>query len=118
MNNKIRHISAWALAVVAALLFISAGYPKILPNEAMITRFENWEYSSWFASVIGIIELTGGVAILLPRMAFYSAILLSLEMIGAIYTHLSTGIGGPLFAFIALALVASVAWLRYDMRYK
>ncbi len=114
--KKYKPVLAWVLAILLALTFISAGYPKVIPADSMITRFENWGYTAGFASFIGVVELMGGILVLIPRLSFYATILLAMDMIGAIYTHLSTGIGGPEFAIIALLLAVILAILRFGKR--
>ncbi|MEQ9263963.1 MAG: DoxX family protein [Balneolaceae bacterium] len=101
----------WALVIILALLFISSGYPKIIPGESMIERFSNWGYSKGFAQMIGLIELLGGVLLLLPRVSFYASLVLSFIMLGAVYTHISTGIGSPWFAIITALLLMLTAYL-------
>lgn len=105
-------ISAWVISVLLGASFLFAGFPKISPNESMISRFEAWGYSGDFAIFIGIVELTVGLTVLWPRTVFYGALLLAVEMIGAAWTHIHTGIGSPLFAFIYLAMAMILLVLR------
>ncbi|NER13014.1 DoxX family protein [Leptobacterium flavescens] len=109
--NKFLTILKWTLIVLMALLFLSSAYPKILPNTAMINRFEAWGYQKWFLQFIGIAELLGTVLLCIPRFSFYGALTLIAVMIGAVYTHLSTGIGSPGFAIITMILLALIAFL-------
>lgn len=78
----------------------------------MISRFEAWGYSGEFAIFIGIVELTVGLTVLWPKTVFYGALLLAVEMIGAAWTHIYTGIGSPFFAFIYLAMAMILLVLR------
>lgn len=103
--EKFIKISRWVLVIILALLFISSGYPKIVPGQSMIDRFLAWGYSKNFVLLIGVIELLGGVLIAIPRASFYASLLLFAVMLGAIYTHVSTGIGSPWFAVITAALL-------------
>lgn len=94
----------WILAVLLGSSFLLAGWPKVVPNDNMVARFENWGYSVEFAMIIGVLEMLSGLLVLIPRLSVYGAILIGVLMTGAIYTHVSTGIGSPLFAFIYLAM--------------
>lgn len=118
MNQKTKNVLAWVLAVLLGLNFVMSGYPKILPNDNMIRRFENWGYSESFAILIGILEMLGGLLVFIPKTAFYGALLLSVVMVGAIATHLLTGIGGPGFAIISLLIAVAVGGLRFGERVK
>lgn len=106
--------AAWTLGILLGASFLFAGFPKIDPSSGMIARFEAWGYSPGFAVFIGLVELAGGALVLWPRTAFYGALLLILEMIGAIWTHFSTGIGSSLFAFLYLGLAAALLVLRRE----
>ncbi|NKB33490.1 MAG: DoxX family membrane protein [Pseudomonadales bacterium] len=105
-KNSLEKVGKWAIAILLGLSFIAAGWPKIMPSESMIRRFENWGYSAEFTTLIGILELTAGILVLLPKLAAYGSGMIFILMIGAIYTHLATGIGSILFAVIYLLMAA------------
>ncbi len=111
--NKTLKITKWVLAILLAFLFISAGYPKLLSKASMIHRFEAWGYAPWFVKVVGLVELLGGIFLVIPKTAFYAALALAIVMLGAVYTHIATGIGGPGFALIVLILLFGVAFLWF-----
>lgn len=110
----IRTMLGWALALILAWFFITSGYPKIIGGDAMANRFVDWGYSKEFSKIIGILEIIGGILVLIPRTAFYSSVLFILIMIGAVYTHLTTGIGSPAFAIILLILSSIQAYLTFN----
>ena len=107
---KTRRIIEWAIVAVLSLSFLAAGVPKIAPGSGMVRRFEAWGYSASFATVIGIVECLGGLLILVPKTRRFGAGLLAADMVGAIFTHLRTGIGSPTLAGIYLALTAVILW--------
>jgi len=111
--KKAIEISAWVTAIILFLLFVSAGYPKISPNQSMINRFLNWGYSQEFAQFIGGFELLGGILLLVPRASLYASLGLLLLMFGAVYTHVSTDIGSPWFAIITAILLTTNTFLWY-----
>lgn len=116
--DTLKNVTAWILAVLLGLSFLAAGWPKILPSESMIVRFQNWGYSEGFVVLIGVLEFIGGALVLYPRTALYGGSLLIIIMLGAIYTHWSTQIGSPLFAIIYLAMALSLAIVRYRQAYR
>ena len=101
----------WVTAILLSLIFVGSAMPKLMGSVGMAPRFEAWGYPAAFSVVIGVIELVGGLAVLIPRVAFLGGVLLALEMGGAVFTHLRTGIGSPSFAFVALALAVGLTWL-------
>ncbi len=109
---RVRVVAAWAVAIMLALYFVQAGASKLNPSPALVERFEAWGYSGSFARAVGVLETTGAVLALVPSYAAYGALLISAVMIGAIYTHLSTGIGGPTLAAQMLVLAGALIALR------
>ena len=105
-------VVAWAVAMLMAFGYVSSAAPKLSAEAETVARFQAWGYGVWFMFTIGFIELFGGLALLIPRYAAYAASLLGIVMIGATYTHLSTGIGSPFHALRALVLLAALAWIR------
>ncbi|MCE7991872.1 MAG: DoxX family protein [Roseivirga sp.] len=116
MKQKVKNVLAWGLSVLVSLNFLMSGYPKVMPNAGMVRRFENWGFNEGFAILIGVLEILGGLLMLVPKTAFYGAVILSVVMIGAIGTHLITGIGGPVFAILSLLAAAGAGWLRFENR--
>ena len=49
---------------------------------------------------------------MVPSLAAYGALMIATVMVGAIYTHLSTGIGGPETAARMLVLAGALIALR------
>ncbi len=112
MNKKLASTATWILTILLALLFVSGALPKLQGVAGMVRRFADWGYGPGFLTLIGILEGAGGLLLLVPRTAFYGAFVLFVVMLGAIYTHLSTGIGSPFFALLAGAGAAVVGWRR------
>ena len=115
--KKFKVILYWVLVSLLAVLFVSSGYSKITGGASMIQRFEAWGYGVSFMRLIGLLELVGGLLLLLPRLVHYASSLLSIIMIGATYTHLSSGIGGPEFAIgVLVVLLFILARKRNNFR--
>ena len=89
-----------------------------MPNDNMVARFENWGYSSDFAVFIGMLEMLGGLLVIIPRLSAYGSVLIGTIMIGAVYTHINTGIGSAMFAAIYLLMAIGLGFLRYDQTWK
>lgn len=107
------NIIVWVVSALLAIFYILAGTPKVLQSENVLQMFADWGYPIWFAVTIGVFEVAGGILLLVPRAAQYSAILLGLIMLGAIYTHLANGEGlQVLRPIIFLMLLSIVTWGR------
>jgi putative oxidoreductase len=99
------------LSILAGLSLIASGVPKLLGVEQLAQNFARWGYPPWFLPVVGVIEVVGGIATLLPRTRFYGAALLTGTMGGAILTHLRFGeIVESVPSLVLGAICAIVAW--------
>ena len=79
------------LSVLLALLFLFAGVPKLLGTAQMVEAFQQMGYSQTFRLLVGLAEVTGAVALLVPGVALYGAVLLIGLMLGAVWTVLRIG---------------------------
>jgi putative oxidoreductase len=103
----------WALQIFAAFGFVAAGQGKF-HNAFWITSFARWGYADWFRDLIGVLEVLGGLALLVPRTAFYGATVIATIMVGAAATLLLNGEGSRAFAPVFwLGVVTLVACVRY-----
>ena len=76
------------LSWVLALIFLLSGGAKLAGLEFEIAAFERWGYPWWFMYLTGVIEVVGGVGLLLRRLAALASVGLAAVMVGAIATHL------------------------------
>ena len=106
-------VTRWALQVLLALAFLAAGVSKIAGAEPMVENFNKIGMGQWFRILTGALEVAGAVALLVPRAAFYGALLLVCVMAGAVVAHLATPLGGnPAAPAVLGVLAAAVAYLR------
>ena len=116
VESRARRFTEWTIVAILLLSFLGSGFPKIDPGSGMVRRFEAWGYGAGFATVIGIVELLGGLLILVPKARRLGAGLIVIDMVGAIYTHLRTVIGSPVLAGVYLALATGIVLLRRQTR--
>ena len=89
---------AWgmiALRIALAILFIAKGYSKITGLQGTSTFFANVGIpaAGFFAVVVALVELVGGIMILIGLGTRPAALLLSITMIVAILAvHISAGV--------------------------
>ena len=115
-TGRAGRILLWIVTVLLALGLGLAGVTKFTSASRWHDLFVAWGYAAWFSPVIGIAEVAGAVALLVPRLAFYGALFLAAVMTGALVTLL-THPGGPLgwgatpaVYVVLLAVVATVRW--------
>ncbi len=111
-SSKGRTGASWVFVALLAAGYLMSALGKL--TGAATEMFVDWGYPAWFATLIGVLELTGAVGLLIPRTNRYAILGLSAIMLGAGYTHLSNGEGGqvvrPLMFLVALW---GVWWLRH-----
>jgi putative oxidoreductase len=105
----------WIPSILLAFIFLMAGVPKLAGAEGHIRHFVTWGYPDWFRLVVGAIETTSAVLLLVPRLAFFGAMAIGVIMCGATYTHLirvPEEAGRAPFTLALLVLALLVAYFR------
>ena len=111
-SGKVRTIALWILSGLVALAFFGAGGAKLAGAAAMVDLFDKVGRGQWFRYFTGLLEVAGGIGLLIPRYAFYAAGLLAVVMVGAIITHLTVLGTSPAAPVVLLVLTGTIAWLR------
>ncbi len=108
----VRLVGMWTLQVLLGGLFVVLGVAKF-GDPSWERKFAGWGYPDGFYMAIGVLEIAGGLMVLVPRVASYGALVIATVMVGAALTHLTHAetqrLIGPL---MFLAVAAAVAWLR------
>ncbi|MEV4642150.1 DoxX family protein [Actinoplanes sp. NPDC049548] len=111
------HRTLWVLQVLLAAFFIvaSAG-PKLFGEAYAVQTFEDMGAAPWFRYFIGLVELAGGIGLLVPRLAGAAAAGLALLMVGAAVTQAVILHGGALVLtpVVLFVLFVVLAWGRRD----
>jgi len=107
-----RLIALWMLSGLVALTFIGAGGAKLAGAAVMVDLFAKVGLGQWFRYVTGLLEVAAGIGLLMPRSAFYSAVLLALVMAGASTAHLTVLGTSPAAPVMLFVLTGIIAYLR------
>jgi uncharacterized membrane protein YphA (DoxX/SURF4 family) len=106
----------WVATVLCAAMFLFAGGSKFLRPEDATEQFAKLGYPDWFRVLIAVLEITGAVLLLIPRVAWVGSGMLAVIMVGATYTLLKAGGYGnaivPAVFFIVLVLITYARWPR------
>ena len=116
-SSRANTVLSWVLAGLLAAAFIMAALGKL--TGAAVPMFEGWGYAPWFATLIGVLELSGAIGLLIPKLTRPAALGLVGIMIGASYTHIANA-EGPQVArpLIFTALLLTLWWLRRERQSK
>lgn len=110
-------IALWVVTLLLAAMFLMVGGMKLLGKED--AQFIHWGYPSWFAYVIGVVELGGAILLLFPSTAALAAAMLAIVMIGATITHIRAGeISHIALPAVLLVLLIIVGYARRTLAVK
>jgi len=117
------NIALWIVQILLAAVFLLSGVLKLrLPRETQIERAPYVEdFSQGTIRIIGILEILGGIGLLLPALTGIlpwltplAAVGLVLTMLGAVITHARRDEFPIIVAnLILLAMAAFVAYGRF-----
>jgi putative oxidoreductase len=101
----------WGAQIVLALFFASAAAPKLLSEKHTVEMFGQIGAGQWFRYLVGILELSGAIGLVIPRLSGLAATGLAGVMVGATITQvviLDSAIGAvvPVVLIVVFALVA------------
>jgi putative oxidoreductase len=83
-------IVIWALRAALAALFLFAAIMKLTGQPMMVQEFDAVGLGQWFRYLTGAIELVGGVAILIPSLSVFGALVVLVVDIGAFFAQAFT----------------------------
>ena len=112
VSGKGRLITLWTISGLTALAFIGVGSGKLAGTSEMVELFDKVGLGQWFRYVTGLLEVVGGIGLLIPRYAFHAAVLLAVVMVGAVIAHVTLLGGSPAPAAVLLFLSGAIAFLR------
>ena len=112
MNSKAAKITGWVLSVVLTLFLIGASArAKLMGGETLEGMAEHIGYTTETLRTVGIVEAIIAISILIPRINFVGALLLTAYLGGATATHVRLE-----EAFIAPVVVGVVLWTAMALR--
>jgi uncharacterized membrane protein len=115
-RGRAANVALWALRALRALLapvFAMAGLAKLGGVPAMVEMFATIGVGQWFRYVVGALEISGAVGVLIPRLSGPAALGLVCLMAGATLTNLFVLGASPLLPIgllVAGAVVARGGW--------
>lgn len=119
MKNKILFV----VSLLFGLMFINSGLNKIfqympMPKdmpENMVKLVEAFAAITWLMPLIAVVEVIGGVLVIIPKYRALGAIMILPVMVGILLTHI---FNAPSGLPIALILTAVLTWIMIDNRAK
>ena len=112
---KLPAVAVWACAIFLAVAFVFVGISKLRDPAAVrwTERFVQWGYPANAQYVVGVLEILGGVGVLIPRWRQAAAATLVVVMIGALGTH---AVHAEFPRLIPPLVLGGLAFLMYSAR--
>jgi uncharacterized membrane protein len=115
VGRRPANVALWVLQGLLAATYVAVALPKLTAQPDAVTGFADIGVSTTGMYVIGVLEVAGAVALLIPRLCGPAALAFVGLMIGAVtVTVLHLGAGDAILPGTLLVLVAIVAWARRD----
>jgi putative oxidoreductase len=108
-------VALWIVQGLLGVFFVAAsGAPKLFGQADAVEGFDLIGAGDWFRILVGVLEVAGGIGLLVPRLSGLAAIGLGLLMIGAAYTNafIVDGHWPVSTPLVLLAVFVLVAWGR------
>jgi len=111
--TNFRTVSIGIGSTLLALTLIGLGLVEWI-DPAALGAFATWGYPERFHGIFAVVEICGGLLLLLPVVAWYSAVCLSVLLACAISTHVWNGQAQLLMpAGVLLAGILVVGYARH-----
>jgi putative oxidoreductase len=111
-SSKALNITLWVLQILAAAVFVLAGFTKLAGAEIQIAAFEKIGLGQWFRYLTGGLEIVCAILLLIPKATAIGPAMLAATLAGAIITHLFIIGGSPIVPIALLLITLTVTWTR------
>lgn len=114
---RVAWILLWTLQVLlGVLLAVGFGLPKLYGEPFQVQLFTDLGFGQWLRYAVGVLEVAGGIGLLVPRLAGLAAAGLAVVLVGATLTWIIP-LGPPVMAvlpgtLLALMLIVVIARRR------
>jgi uncharacterized membrane protein len=115
VGRRPANVALWVLQGLLAATYLAGAMPKLTTQPEAVAGFADIGFSSTGMFVIGVLEVAGAVALLIPRLCGLAALAFVGLMTGAVtVTALHLGAADTILPGTLLVLVTIVAWARRD----
>lgn len=112
--RKLRLAAAWLASLYFANLYGHAGWQKFDTESFWTGLFEQWGYPPSFRVLVGVVELVGGIALVVPWVATYAGAALVVVMGGA-WVHLAMDARWSDVGLVT-AYLTGLTWIAWEWR--
>ncbi|MBG0828012.1 DoxX family protein [Planomonospora sp. ID67723] len=113
-RRTLRRVLWGAQILIGLFLIVASALPKFAGQADAVATFELIGWGQWFRYLTGVVELAGGIGLLVPRLAGAAATGLIGLMAGAALTQVL--VLSPAWALLPVAFAAVFALVAWDRR--
>lgn len=111
--GRAANITGWVLQALIGGTFLLSAYLKLSGDPRSVAGFRAMGVGDWFRYLIGLLELAGGVGVLVPILSGLASLGLVGLMVGAVTVQLfSAEPATAAVPAVFLVLAAAIAWIR------
>jgi putative oxidoreductase len=105
--SRVRRSDAliWALRILLAVLFLYQGIDKFSERQLWLRIFEEIGFGQWFRYFTGVVKISGGLMLLIPKATLVAVGLSVCTMIGALLVHVLVIGVGPQTVFVCILVL-------------
>lgn len=103
----------WVLSALVTFMMLMSGVSKIVGTAEMVGNFEYMKLTPYLL-MVGLMEVIGGIMLMVPRLSRYGAVLVASVMSAAVCMHLSLSIPNTMTPVV----LGSMALMGYFLRGK
>ena len=111
--SRVEGLTRWLPRIAIALVFITVGSSKFT-DPMWVRLFGRIGFGQWFRYFTGVLQIVGGVLVLVPKLSLLGIAMLACTMAGAVITWIAFGLAlnAPIPGALLIALIA-VGWNEY-----
>ncbi len=113
-GSRSKTIIVWILRILMAALFLFASFMKLSGQPMMVEEFDLFGVGQWFRILTGLLELAGGVAVAVPPVSVFGAMLLLAVDAGALVAQLSVIHQDWIHTIVIGAILITLIYLQRD----
>jgi putative oxidoreductase len=111
--GKARRVITWILRVLLGVAFLGIGIEKVTGTMGTIPFFDAIGWGQWFRYSSGVLDIAGGLLILVPRWTSIGALIITCTVGLGTYLCYAKDLFNPLFPAVMTLLAATLAWLAW-----
>jgi uncharacterized membrane protein YphA (DoxX/SURF4 family) len=111
-TGKATTVAIWVLRGLVAALFFFAAAMKLSGQPMMVAEFETVGLGQWFRIFTGLVEVAGGVLLLVPALSVIGAVILLGVDAGAFVAQLTAIHMDVVHTFVIAAVILVLIYLQ------